>query len=145
MPPTPSRCGCRTCGSCPHSWRGCARHSPATIGDSVVTRIDDLARGDGGLPPTDGLRYFLSDGSRVIVRPSGTEPKVKVYLEAVEDVPGSRGLGGLPCHRRGPAGVDAASLRGAHPDLAEPGDHRHEQRHSHEGDVEQVPPAGHRG
>ena len=67
-------------------------HSPATIGDSVVTRIDDLARGDGGLPPTDGLRYFLSDGSRVIVRPSGTEPKVKVYLEAVEDVPAAEDL-----------------------------------------------------
>ena len=43
-------------------------------------------RGDGGLPPTDGLRYLLADGSRVIVRPSGTEPKVKVYLEVIEPV-----------------------------------------------------------
>ena len=43
----------------------------------------------GGLPPTDGLRYLLEDGSRVIVRPSGTEPKLKVYLEVVEPTGGS--------------------------------------------------------
>ncbi len=53
-----------------------------------VTRLDDLALGAVGLPPTDGLRYFLADGSRVIVRPSGTEPKLKVYLEVIEPVPG---------------------------------------------------------
>ena len=53
-----------------------------------VARADDLARGDGGLPPTEGLRYYLSDDSRVIVRPSGTEPKLKVYLEVVEPVGG---------------------------------------------------------
>ena len=39
------------------------------------------------LPPTDGLRYYLADGSRVIVRPSGTEPKLKGYLEVIEPVP----------------------------------------------------------
>ena len=54
-----------------------------------VSRVDDLARGDGGLPPTDGVRWFLADDSRVIVRPSGTEPKIKVYLEAVEPVAGA--------------------------------------------------------
>ncbi|MEO3936097.1 phospho-sugar mutase [Dermatophilaceae bacterium Soc4.6] len=59
---------------------------PTEVGDSPVTQVDDLARGDGGLPPTDGLRWWLADGSRVIVRPSGTEPKVKVYLECVEAV-----------------------------------------------------------
>ncbi len=59
------------------------RESVAGIG---VDRLDDLARGDGGLPPTEGLRWYLADGSRVIVRPSGTEPKLKVYLEAVEPV-----------------------------------------------------------
>ncbi|WP_377644136.1 phospho-sugar mutase [Oryzobacter terrae] len=54
-----------------------------------VARADDLARGDGGLPPTEGLRYYLTDDSRVIVRPSGTEPKLKVYLEVVEPVTGA--------------------------------------------------------
>ncbi|EWT00126.1 phosphomannomutase [Intrasporangium oryzae NRRL B-24470] len=62
--------------------------APATVAGLDVTRIDDLSRGDGGLPPTEGLRWFLADDSRVIVRPSGTEPKVKVYLEVIEPVAG---------------------------------------------------------
>ncbi len=61
---------------------------PSELGRVSVSRADDLARGDGGLPPTDGVRWFLADDSRVIVRPSGTEPKIKVYLEAVEPVAG---------------------------------------------------------
>lgn len=53
-----------------------------------VMRIDDLAVPPAGqLPPTDGLRYLLADASRVIVRPSGTEPKLKVYLEAIVATP----------------------------------------------------------
>ncbi|GAA3620852.1 phospho-sugar mutase [Marihabitans asiaticum] len=56
---------------------------PAQIAGTAVVTFDDLAKGDGGLPPTDGLRWVLEDGARVIVRPSGTEPKLKVYLEAV--------------------------------------------------------------
>ncbi|MDQ6896078.1 MAG: phospho-sugar mutase [Actinomycetota bacterium] len=64
---------------------------PAEVGRARVTRADDLAAGDGGLPPTDGVRWFLEDGSRVIVRPSGTEPKIKVYLEAVERVESADG------------------------------------------------------
>ncbi|GAB3679247.1 phospho-sugar mutase [Angustibacter aerolatus] len=59
---------------------------PSELGGSAVERTDDLTRGDGDLPPTDGLRYHLADGSRVIVRPSGTEPKLKCYLEVVEPV-----------------------------------------------------------
>ncbi|WP_288798804.1 phospho-sugar mutase [uncultured Arsenicicoccus sp.] len=65
---------------------------PETIAGSPVERLDDLAAGVGGLPPTDGLRYHLADDSRVIVRPSGTEPKVKVYLEAIEPVDGAGDL-----------------------------------------------------
>ena len=65
------------------------RTRPATqIGDVAVAAFHDLTAGDGGLPPTDGLRYLLADRTRVIVRPSGTEPKVKVYLEAVVAVDG---------------------------------------------------------
>jgi phosphomannomutase len=59
---------------------------PRELGRVLVSRVDDLVRGDGGLPPTDGVRWFLADDSRVIVRPSGTEPKIKVYLEAVAPV-----------------------------------------------------------
>lgn len=65
------------------------RATPLTAVAGVdVARADDLARGDGGLPPTEGLRYYLADDSRVIVRPSGTEPKLKIYLEVVEPVTG---------------------------------------------------------
>ncbi|MEV4801917.1 phospho-sugar mutase [Nonomuraea sp. NPDC049421] len=59
---------------------------PAGLGGLEVTAADDLARGDGGLPPTDGLRYRLADDARVVVRPSGTEPKLKCYLEVVVPV-----------------------------------------------------------
>jgi phosphomannomutase len=61
----------------------------AAIGGVAVTRIDDLAEGAGpGLPPTEGLRYLLADQTRVIVRPSGTEPKLKIYMEAIVPVEG---------------------------------------------------------
>ncbi|MFF8591216.1 phospho-sugar mutase [Streptomyces sp. NPDC015220] len=55
---------------------------PAELAGLAVTRAEDLTRGTDELPPTDGLRYTL-DGARVIVRPSGTEPKLKCYLEVV--------------------------------------------------------------
>ncbi len=62
---------------------------PTSLAGSAVERRDDLATGVGGLPPTDGLRWYTADGSRVIVRPSGTEPKLKAYLEVVEPVSGA--------------------------------------------------------
>jgi phosphomannomutase len=64
------------------------------IGGVAIRCIDDLAAGAGpGLPPTEGLRYLLADATRVIVRPSGTEPKLKIYLEAIVPV-ASAGTGG---------------------------------------------------
>jgi phosphomannomutase len=57
-----------------------ARH-PESIGDVAVDRVDDLLAGVDGLPPGDVLRLWLADGSRMIVRPSGTEPKLKLYLD----------------------------------------------------------------
>jgi phosphomannomutase len=54
---------------------------PKQLGGLAVQRVDDLSQGSETLPPTDGLRFVL-DGARVVVRPSGTEPKLKCYLEA---------------------------------------------------------------
>ncbi|MGW7382016.1 phospho-sugar mutase [Streptomyces sp. NPDC054794] len=58
---------------------------PTELAGLAITRAEDLTRGTEKLPPTDGLRYTL-DGARVIVRPSGTEPKLKCYLEVVVPV-----------------------------------------------------------
>ena len=56
------------------------RH-PESIGGLGVERVEDLLAGVDELPPGDVLRLWMTDGSRVIVRPSGTEPKLKVYLD----------------------------------------------------------------
>ncbi|MBZ6206645.1 phospho-sugar mutase [Streptomyces olivaceus] len=58
---------------------------PTGLAGLPVTNAEDLTRGTDTLPPTDGLRYTL-DGARVVVRPSGTEPKLKCYLEVVVPV-----------------------------------------------------------
>lgn len=58
------------------------RQPPAAIGSRRVDRVDDFRDGFGAFPAGDILRYWLTDGSRVIVRPSGTEPKLKVYIDA---------------------------------------------------------------
>ena len=57
---------------------------PATIA-GVDAQFTDLAIGTEKLGPTDGLRFDLADGRRVIVRPSGTEPKLKCYLQAIAE------------------------------------------------------------
>ena len=82
------------------------RHVPAAGRPAHLARrtgrgaVDDLSLGTADLPPTDGLRYPLADGARVIVRPSGTEPKLKCYLEVV-----------IPVHPDD--GVDAARIAAA--------------------------------
>ncbi|MFG2717300.1 phospho-sugar mutase [Streptomyces sp. NPDC048416] len=72
---------------------------PVSLAGLAVTKAEDLTEGTEHLPPTDGLRYYL-EGARVIVRPSGTEPKLKCYLEVVVPVASA-------------AGLDAARARGA--------------------------------
>ncbi|MDQ0774904.1 phosphomannomutase [Streptomyces aurantiacus] len=64
---------------------------PTHLAGLSVTQAEDLALGTDRLPPTDGLRYTL-DGARVVVRPSGTEPKLKCYLEVVVPVGTHDGL-----------------------------------------------------
>ncbi len=59
---------------------------PTSLGGRAVEQAEDLADGSETLPPTDGLRYRLADSGRVVVRPSGTEPKLKAYLEVVVPV-----------------------------------------------------------
>ncbi|MFJ5112881.1 phospho-sugar mutase [Streptomyces sp. NPDC088551] len=58
---------------------------PTELAGLSVDSAEDLTRGTDALPPTDGLRYHLEGAyrARVIVRPSGTEPKLKCYLEVV--------------------------------------------------------------
>lgn len=59
---------------------------PAELAESPVVSVEDLTEGTDTLPPTDGMRYYTEDSTRVIVRPSGTEPKLKCYLEVVVPV-----------------------------------------------------------
>jgi phosphomannomutase len=68
---------------------------PTTVGGLPVEAVTDFADSGTGLPPSDVLRYTLPQ-ARVVVRPSGTEPKIKAYLEVVE-----------------PAGDDLAAAREA--------------------------------
>jgi len=69
---------------------------PETIAGRLVTAVDDLSVGvrrslDGGadstldLPPSDVITLHM-DGARIVVRPSGTEPKLKIYFEVVVPV-----------------------------------------------------------
>ena len=74
--------------------------TPTELGGFAVDGVDDLALGSAELPPTEGLRFRLAEGARVVVRPSGTEPKLKCYLEVVVPVDVE-------------AGVDAARISAA--------------------------------
>ena len=63
---------------------GLRSNPPQEIAGRLVTSIDDLANPTDGLPPTDGLRIWLAGGVRIIIRPSGTEAKMKCYIEVIE-------------------------------------------------------------
>lgn len=62
---------------------GLRKNPPAEIAGRSVSSIDDLAAPKDGLPPTDGLRIWLDGGIRIIIRPSGTEAKMKCYIEVI--------------------------------------------------------------
>jgi len=83
---------------------------PGEIAGYAIEQVIDLSKGEGGLPPSDVLVFKLTGGRRIIMRPSGTEPKLKSYYEVrVTIAPGEevadtrvRGL------------ADLAKLRDAH-------------------------------
>lgn len=60
--------------------------APAALAGSPVVTVRDLAIATPELPATDGMLYLSDNGTRVIVRPSGTEPKLKCYLEVIVPV-----------------------------------------------------------
>jgi phosphomannomutase len=61
------------------------RTNPPNQIAGVDAVFEDLNQATGSLPATDALKFLLADGRTVIVRPSGTEPKLKCYLQAVSD------------------------------------------------------------
>ncbi|GAA1664893.1 phosphomannomutase [Citricoccus zhacaiensis] len=67
---------------------------PATLAGQDVVETVDLTQGYRDLPGTDALMYTTADDSRVVVRPSGTEPKLKCYLEVVRPVEAATQLPG---------------------------------------------------
>jgi phosphomannomutase len=76
-------------GLIPEALARLRKSPPAALAGHAVAAIDDLAVGADGLPPTEGLRLRLAGDARVVIRPSGTEPKLKCYLEVIAGVPGA--------------------------------------------------------
>jgi phosphomannomutase len=70
---------------------------PERLGSCAVASVRDLVSGEAELPPSDVLVLELANGGRVVLRPSGTEPKLKVYFEATT---GPCDQGGLAEARR---------------------------------------------
>lgn len=62
---------------------GLRTNPPSEIAGRAVESIDDLEKPANDLPPTDGLRIWLAGGIRIIIRPSGTEAKMKCYVEVI--------------------------------------------------------------
>jgi phosphomannomutase len=60
-------------------------NTPKSMAGYQVIGFDDLEKPVSGLPPTNGVRIFLEPNIRIIVRPGGTEPKIKCYIEVVSD------------------------------------------------------------
>jgi len=82
---------------------------PTELDGRAVTEVVDLSAGDPerGLPPSDVLILRL-DGARIVVRPSGTEPKLKCYVEVVEPVQAASDL--ADARTRAGAALDALTV-----------------------------------
>jgi len=83
---------------------------PAAIGENVVASIDDFSDGFGSFPASDILRMWIGSTARVIIRPSGTEPKLKAYIDTWSRSGGA-------AERRAAADAQAASIEAALRDL----------------------------
>ena len=86
---------------------------PKQLAGHAIEAVVDLAKGEGGLPPSDVLVFKLAGGRRVIMRPSGTEPKLKSYYEVRIAVGASETI--ADARTRGLA--ELAKLRDAHQKL----------------------------
>ena len=60
------------------------RRGVERVGGVKVTRTEDYSEGLNGLPKSDVLKFYLDTGS-VVVRPSGTEPKLKTYISVTAE------------------------------------------------------------
>lgn len=62
------------------------RNKPLSeIAGRKVIKCNDYLKGIDNLPSSDVLKYFLDDSSTLVIRPSGTEPKIKAYISSVSD------------------------------------------------------------
>lgn len=86
---------------------------PTTLADHAVLAVDDFAHGFGDLPPSDMIRLQLDGEARIICRPSGTEPKLKCYLQVVVPVDPPAGSHSAGSHSAG-AAVDRARQQAQH-------------------------------
>ena len=63
------------------AWMASLRENyAACLAGEEVVKLEDYLPGLHGLPPADVLKLYLADGSWLVVRPSGTEPKIKLYV-----------------------------------------------------------------
>jgi phosphomannomutase len=86
---------------------------PQALAGHAIEEVIDLLPGEGGLPPSDVLVFKLAGGRRVIMRPSGTEPKLKSYYEVRIEV----GAGEAMADARSRGLTELAALRDAHQHL----------------------------
>lgn len=57
---------------------------PQEVNGKKVSKVEDFLLGSNEFPPSNVLRFWLEDDTKIVIRPSGTEPKVKIYIEVVE-------------------------------------------------------------